>query len=190
VRFQNGADPETNALKINLEAAEEIARQLRLRDMGGIIVVDFIDMRRAENRRQVHEHLANEMAKDRARHTVLPMSKFGLMQITRMRVRPEMKIATEEVCPTCNGTGKVTSSILIADQVSRNVEYLIRRSKIKQLRLKLHPYLAAYFKHGMPSQQLRWFWTYNRWIRIQADNSLPLSEAKYYDGRGEEIKLD
>jgi len=93
-------DQESTALKVNMEAAAEIARQLRLRDMGGIIVIDFIDMRKLEHKRVVYEHMKEAMKTDRSKYTILPLSKFGLMQITRQRVRPELNIATREVCPT------------------------------------------------------------------------------------------
>src|SRR5690606_31200883 len=109
-------DQETNALRTNIEAAGEIARQLRLRDMGGLIVVDFIDMRKAENRKALHEKLKQFMDEDRAKHQVLPVSRFGLVEITRQRVRPEMDIQTSEVCPTCKGTGEIHASITIIDE--------------------------------------------------------------------------
>ena len=108
-RSENGQ--EANALDVNLGAADELARQLRLRDMGGIIVVDFIDMNLAEDRQMLYERMCKNMQKDRARHNILPLSKFGLMQITRQRVRPAMDVNVEETCPTCNGTGKIKSSL-------------------------------------------------------------------------------
>ena len=110
-------DQETTALNVNLQATKEIARQLRLRDMGGIIVIDFIDMRKIENKKAVYQQIKEEMKDDRAKFTVLPLTKFGLMQITRQRVRPELNIVTKEICPTCGGTGKIAPSILVADQV-------------------------------------------------------------------------
>ncbi|MCS7085670.1 MAG: ribonuclease E/G, partial [Bacteroidia bacterium] len=182
--------PEENALRINMEAAAEIARQLRLRDMGGIIVVDFIDQRLPENRRKVYQYIKECMASDRARHTVLPMSPFGLVQITRHRVRPEVNIATDENCPACHGTGKIQPSILLADEVARNVDFLINKNKVKRLKLVMHPYLAAYFKHGFPSPRCKWLLKYGRWISIKANAQLALTTVKYYDGSGEAIKFD
>ena len=111
-RVNKEQSQEENALTVNLEAAVEIARQLRLRDMGGIIIVDFIDMQNAENRKQLFNKLKEEMSKDRARHSILPASKFGLIQITRQRVRPETEVTVQEECPTCRGTGKIKSSSL------------------------------------------------------------------------------
>jgi len=187
-RTQNS--PEENALAINLEACSEIARQLRLRDMGGIIVIDFIDQKNLENRRRVYSALKMEMARDRARHTILPMSRFGLIQITRQRVRPEMAITTEEVCPTCNGTGKIGPSILIADQIENNVDYLIRKSKIRYLKIAAHPFVTAYYREGFPSRRLKWFLKYRKWIELVPQSSLGFTAVKYLDENEEEIKLD
>jgi ribonuclease G len=182
--------PEDNALRINTEAAEEIARQLRLRDMGGIIVVDFIDMRKEENKRKVFQALKDEMDKDRARHTILPMSRFGLIQITRQRVRPEVNIITEELCPSCNGTGKIQPAILLVDEVRRNLDYLLTKHKAKTITLQVNPFLAAFFTKGLPSERLRWFFKYRKWVRIAAANNLPFTQVRYYGEGGEEIKLD
>jgi ribonuclease G len=107
------------------EAAEEIARQLRLRDLGGIIVVDFIDMKLPENKRKLMEKMEEYMKPDRAKHAVLPISKFGIMQITRQRMKPEVNINTQEVCPSCNGTGKISSTLLLEDEIEKNLTYLI-----------------------------------------------------------------
>ena len=113
---------EANALDVNLGAADELARQLRLRDMGGIIVVDFIDMNLAEDRQLLYERMCKNMQKDRAKHNILPLSKFGLMQITRQRVRPAMDVNVEETCPTCFGKGKIKSSILFTDQLESKID--------------------------------------------------------------------
>ncbi len=181
---------EETALKTNLEAATEIARQLRLRDMGGIVVVDFIDLKKSENRRILNDHLRKVMKDDRAKHSILPMSKFGLVQITRQRVRPQLNIQTTEVCPSCNGTGKMQSSILIADDITNNIDFLIRQNKEKKLTLKANPYVAAYLKRGgLKSPQFTWFHTYWKWIRIKQDHSLAFTTVKYYNERDEEIKF-
>ena len=181
---------EETALKVNKDAAVEIARQLRLRDMGGIIVVDFIDLKKAENKRALNEHLRTAMKPDRAKHAILQMSKFGLVQITRQRVRPQININTSEVCPSCKGTGKIQASILIADEISNNIDFLIRQNKEKKLTLEVNPYVAAYLKQGMlKSYQMKWYREYWVWIKIQSDPGLPFTTAKYYNSRGEEIKL-
>jgi ribonuclease G len=184
------SNQETTALSVNLEAAKEVARQLRLRDMGGIIVVDFIDMRHLENKKVIFNTMKNEMGhNDRARHTVLPLSKFGLMQITRERVRPQMNIATKEVCPTCNGTGKITASILVSDQIEKNIEHLLVKQNEKNLVLALHPYLHAYFTGGFISQRMRWYLKHKRWVTLVKDSSLAMTEFKFLNRDGEEIEL-
>jgi ribonuclease G len=180
---------ETTALSVNLEAAKEIARQLRLRDMGGIIVIDFIDMRNPDNKKLIYKTMKDEMVEDKAKSTVLPLSKFGLMQITRERVRPQMNIATKEVCPTCNGTGKITASILVSDLVEKNVEHLLVKQNEKDLVLALHPYLHAYFTKGIISQRMRWYFKYKRWVTLVMDSSLAVTEFKFLNKEGEEIQL-
>lgn len=181
---------EETALKTNLEAAEEIARQLRLRDMGGIIVVDFIDMKKTENRKKFNEHFKKVMKVDRAKHSILPMSKFGLVQITRQRVRPQLKIKTQEMCPSCEGTGKIQASILLADEVSNNVEFLLKQNNEKKLKVVSNPYVASYLKSGgLKSFQWKWFRNYWKWVRLESDTALPFTEVRYYNSDGNEIKL-
>ncbi|WNJ20815.1 Rne/Rng family ribonuclease [Pontibacter sp. G13] len=181
---------EETALKVNLEAATEIARQLRLRDMGGIIVVDFIDLKKPENRKILNDHFRKVMKQDRAKHSILPMSKFGLVQITRQRVRPQIDIQTSEVCPSCNGTGKIQASILIADEISNNLDYLIRQNKERKLTIVANPYVSAYLRRGfLKSFQFTWFHNYWVWVKIKDDTSLPFTEVKYYNSEGEEIKF-
>jgi len=182
-------DQESTALRVNLDAAAEIARQLRLRDMGGIIVIDYIDMKRQENRKRVYDRMKQEMSTDRSKYTILPLSKFGLMQITRQRVRPEMNIATREVCPTCNGTGKITASLLVADQVEKNIEHIFSKQNEKNLTVSLHPYLYAYFSKGLISKRVKWFLQYYKWVRLIEDSSLALTEFHFVNSSGEEIEL-
>jgi ribonuclease G len=180
---------ETTALSVNVEAAREIARQLRLRDMGGIIVVDFIDMKNAENKRLIFKTIKDEMADDKAKFTILPLSKFGLMQITRERVRPQMNIATKENCPTCNGTGKITASILVSDQIEKYIEHLLTKQNERHLVLAVHPYLYAYFTKGLISMRMRWYFKYKRWLKMEKDSSLAVTEFKFLNREGEEIQL-
>ncbi|MCI0751229.1 MAG: Rne/Rng family ribonuclease [Flammeovirgaceae bacterium] len=180
---------ETTALSVNLEAARELARQLRLRDMGGIIVVDFIDMKKMDNKKLIYQTMKDAMADDKAKHTVLPLSKFGLMQITRERVRPQLNITTKEVCPTCNGTGKITASILISDLIEKNLDHLLVKQNEKYLVLALHPYLHAYFTTGIFSKRVKWFFKYKRWVTLIKDSSMALNEYKFLDKEGEEIQL-
>jgi ribonuclease G len=183
------SDQESTALKTNLAAVKEIARQLRLRDMGGIIVVDFIDMKRAENKKVIFEAMNSEMKSDRSKHTVLPLSKFGLMQITRQRVRPEVNIITKETCPSCNGTGKIQASIMVADKLEKDLEHMATIQNVDKIQIGLHPYLHAYFTTGMISQRMRWFFKYYKWIKLIKDSSLPVTEYRFLDESGEEIEL-
>ena len=180
---------ETTALSVNVEAAKEIARQLRLRDMGGIIVIDFIDMKSLDNKKLIYKVMKEEMMDDKAKSTILPLSKFGLMQITRERVRPQMNIITKETCPTCNGTGKITASILTSDLIEKNIEHLLVKQNEKNLVLALHPYLHAYFTQGIFSQRLKWYFKYKRWVNIIVDTSLAVTEYKFLNKEGEEIQL-
>ena len=180
---------EATALKVNLDAAKEIARQLRLRDMGGIIVVDFIDMRRSENKRKLYDKMKEEMKDDRSKFTILPLSKFGLMQITRQRVRPELNIITKEVCPTCNGTGKVSATIQVADVVEEYVKHFFGKQNEKKLTLAVHPYLYAFFTKGIISRRVKWFVTHFRWVTIVEDSSLALTEFQFHNSTGDLIEI-
>ncbi|QNF33319.1 Rne/Rng family ribonuclease [Adhaeribacter swui] len=182
-------DQEATALNVNLTAAREVVRQLRLRDLGGIIVTDFIDMKSAENRQKVFDVVKEEMKKDRSKSTVLPISKFGLMQITRQRVRPEQNIVTGEVCPTCNGTGKISASILVTDEIENTIDDLLTNQNQKNITLYVHPFLHAYYTKGLISKQLKWFFHYYKWIGVMKDTSLGLTEYKIMDERNEEIEV-
>lgn len=184
------ASQEDAVLNVNLEAAEEIARQLRLRDIGGIIIIDFIDMKNLEHRKELMKEMKNFMRKDRAQHTILPLSKFGLMQITRQRVRPEVKINTAEECPTCNGTGKINASILITDEIERDLNFIFQSRSKSKLSLRVHPYVAAYLKLGLPSRQMRWFMKHFRWVNIISDNEYGLTKYNFFDENEDEIRLN
>ena len=179
---------EDNALKTNMVAAEEIARQLRLRDMGGIIVIDFIDLRKTENKKKLYQHLKHSMSTDPAKHSILQMSRFGIIQITRQRVRPVLDIVTTEMCPSCNGTGKIQSAILLVDEIKNNVDFLMRQNKEK-LTVMVHPLVEAYFKRGIWNQVRQWFFQYWKTVKVEADTSLGFMEVKYYDQKGVEIKF-
>ena len=172
---------EQNALETNLGAADELARQLRLRDMGGIIVVDFIDMNLAEDRQMLYERMCKNMQKDRARHNILPLSKFGLMQITRQRVRPVMDVKVEETCPTCFGSGKIKSSILFTDQLERKIYRLVNKIGVKTLYLHVHPYVAAYINKGILSIKRKWQMKYGFGIHVIPSQKLAFMQYEFYD---------
>ena len=181
---------EQNALATNMEAATEIARQLRLRDMGGIIVIDFIDMRDARNRKTLFTHLTSEMAKDRAKHSVLPPSKFGLIQITRQRVRPEMDVEVLEKCPVCKGTGEIKSSISLIDDIENNLEYLFRDQNEKHLTLTVHPFIFAFLTQGgiFSSKRWKWYFEFKKWLKIKPVKNYHLLEYHFFDKNQDEIK--
>ena len=181
---------EEAVMRVNLEAAEEIARQLRLRDIGGIIIIDFIDMKKADQKRELIKAMRHFMKKDRAQHTILPLSKFGLMQITRQRVRPEVNINTAEVCPTCNGTGKINASILIADEIERDLNFIVQSRPKSKIKLLVHPFIEAYLKKGWPSLQMKWYMGFYKWIRIQPNNDYHLTKYKFFDENDDEIRLN
>jgi ribonuclease G len=188
-RTKNANGQEANALEVNLGAADELARQLRLRDMGGIIVVDFIDMNQAENRQKLYERMCHNMQKDRARHNILPLSKFGLMQITRQRVRPAMDVTTSETCPTCFGKGTIKSSILFTDMLESKIDYLVNKLKIKKFSLHIHPYIDAYIDKGLFSLKRQWQMKYGFGIRIIPDQKLAFLQYQFFDHAGEEIDM-
>ncbi|MDH6310858.1 ribonuclease G [Dysgonomonas sp. PFB1-18] len=183
------AGQENNAWEVNSAAAEEIARQLRLRDMGGIIVIDFIDMTEGEHRSQLISKMQELMANDRAKHNILPLSKFGLMQITRQRVRPEMEITTTETCPNCFGKGEIRPSILFTDTLRMKISYLVKDLNVKKFTLHVHPYVAAFINEGFVSLKWQWKWRYGMGVKIIPNQNLAFLEYHFYDVNGEEIDM-
>ena len=188
-RSKASPDQESNALDVNLKAADEIARQLRLRDMGGIIVIDFIDMNKAEHRQALYDHVREIMANDRARHNILPLSKFGLMQITRQRVRPALDITTSETCPSCFGKGEIQPSLLFTDKLGEKLDYLVNNLQVKKFTMYVHPYVDAYIKKGMFSLYGKWRRKYGRSFKILADESLAYLQYKVFDDQKKEVDV-
>jgi ribonuclease G len=186
-RARAGNDQETNAVEVNIAACEEIARQLRLRDMGGIIVIDFIDMHETENRNKVYQKMKEVMEADRTKHHILPLSKFCLMQITRQRVRPEEHIDTAEECPVCKGSGKVTPTILFTDEITSRVDYVFSDLNHKEITIQVHPYVEAYLKKGFFSIVRKWHWKYKKRIHVVGIDKISILEARYFDSNMEEI---
>ncbi|MCB0660077.1 MAG: Rne/Rng family ribonuclease [Saprospiraceae bacterium] len=182
-------DQEEAAISVNLEAGEEIARQLRLRDIGGLIIIDFIDMRTSENKVSLYNKMKDFMSNDRAQHTILPLSKFGLMQITRQRTRPEVNIDTREVCPTCQGTGKVNPTILVIDNILRDIVFILQSRPTTKLSLVTNPFVKAYIKEGFPSLQMKWLWKYKKWINISENDNYHFFEYTFFDEAKDEIRL-
>jgi len=188
-RSKAGSDQEKNASQVNLMAAKEIARQLRLRDMGGIIVIDFIDMHSAAHKKELYDSVRAEMKKDRAKHTILPPSKFGLVQITRQRVRPETKVITSEKCPACDGTGEIKASILLIDDIKNNIRYILTEQNEKSVLLRVHPYIAAFLTKDFFSLRWKWSREFKKKIKVEAVASYHLMEYHFFNPKGEEIKI-
>lgn len=184
-----GTGQEDTALQVNIESAKEIARQLRLRDMGGIVIVDFVDMQKAEHRRQLFEVMSEEMKKDKARHTILPLSKFGLMQITRQRVRPAVEVDVQEKCPFCDGTGTIKSSLVVVDEIESNLRYLGSSQRERRLTIITHPYIQAYLTKGFKSIRRQWQRKYKIRLTIKSAESYNLLEYKFFNAGGEEVQM-
>lgn len=181
---------EDTALMVNLESASEMARQLRLRDIGGIIVIDFIDMKNPDNRKKLQDHMKQVMKNDKAKHTILPISKFGLMQITRQRVRPQVNISTNEVCPSCNGTGEVESSLLLLETIENELNYLLNEQNQKEIKLVVHPFLESHIKKGFFSSiQKKWKARFKKKITVYSNEDYSFIEYHFYDKEGEEIEI-
>ncbi|MDR0613021.1 MAG: Rne/Rng family ribonuclease [Dysgonamonadaceae bacterium] len=188
-RSKSSSGQENTAIDVNLAAADEIARQLRLRDMGGIIVIDFIDMHESDNRQKLFDHMRELMANDRAKHNILQVSKFGLMQITRQRVRPVMDFKTAEVCPTCFGKGEIKSSILFMDDLEKKINDVVTILKVKKFKLYVHPYIAAFINQGLFSLKWKWKFKYSLGMRIIPDQKLGFLEYKFFDMDKNELDM-
>jgi ribonuclease G len=188
-RSRSGNDQEANAQEVNMEAASEIARQLRLRDMGGIIVVDFIDMQSGENKQQLFDKMKEIMSNDRTKHNILPLTKFGLMQITRQRVRPEMNIVTDEKCPSCKGSGDVRPTILFTDDLEKELSFILDKVKTRKLVLNVHPFVASFLKKGLFPLYRNWNRKFAISLKVQAVPSYHMLEYHFFDRYENEIDL-
>ncbi len=188
-KFGSSDDQESGAYAVNIEAAIEIARQLRLRDIGGIIIIDFIDIRNPAKKKAIFNKMKEVMKNDRAKHTILPLSKFSLMQITRQRVREQINKSTSEVCPTCSGTGKIGASILIIDEIEKKIAYLINELGKPKIKLYVHPFIKAYLTSGLFSKQVRWLIKYYSKVNIFTNSSYHLTEYRFFDKNDDEIVL-
>jgi ribonuclease G len=182
------ANQELNALQTNLEAVQEIARQMRLRDLGGILLIDFIDMKLPDNKKAIYDAMEQAMANDRARHTILPISKFGLMQITRQRLRPELNISTAEVCPACKGTGKIGPSVLLPDEIEKDLKYLVNQGH-RHLAIHANPILAAYLTKGLFFNSVvgKWKRTYGVKLKVVEDNNAAITSYQFFDTNTDDL---
>ncbi len=188
-KVRSESSQENNALDVNMEAANEIGRQIRLRDLGGIIVIDFIDMRELSHKKQLYERVQQVMTLDRAKHTILPVNRFGLIHITRQRVRPEMNIDILEKCPVCDGTGQIKASIILIDEIENNISYLLKEQNQPFIKMTIHPYVYAYLTKGFISIRVKWFFKFKKWIKIYPMSSYHFLEYHFFDKNDEEIKL-
>ena len=178
---------EQTAMDVNLAAAKEIARQLRLRDLGGIVIIDFIDLHKAQNRQLLYDEMVQLMSTDKAKHTVLPITKFGLMQITRQRVRPVAVESVSDVCPTCNGTGKIEPTVVLDKKIANQISFLTEDRGRKYIKLVVSPYVAAFLKKGLWSLRRRWEWKYKVRIDIAEDQSMGIVEVHYHDEKDNDL---
>jgi ribonuclease G len=185
-RTQTGANQDTNAFETNLKAAKEIARQLRLRDMGGIIVVDFIDMQSNDNKNKLFEKMKEFMEEDNTKHNILPLTRFGLMQITRQRIRPETNIKTIEKCPSCKGTGEITPSLLFVDELENELVAFMQKSGLKKFTIKVHPFIYAFVTKGVfKSVKKDWEKLYKCKVRLLENSSFTLFEHEFLTWEGD-----
>lgn len=190
IRSKN-KEQEQNTFDVNCYAAEEIARQMRLRDMGGIVIVDFIDMESGEHRNELFKYMQKLMESDRAKHNLLPLTKFGLMQITRQRVRPATEINTTETCPVCNGKGKISSSIVIDEEIERRLSYYVEDKGIKAFELKTSPILGAWLEKGtlFKSSIIRkWEKKYDCRIKLNTSSEFSVLQNEFYDLKGGKLE--
>jgi ribonuclease G len=183
-RTKAEVNQEETAMTVNLAAAKEIARQLRLRDLGGIVIIDFIDLHKAQNRQLLYEEMSKLMASDKAKHTILPLTKFGLMQITRQRVRPVAIEDVTDVCPACNGTGRIEPTILLDRKIENQIHFLVEDRGVKHITLRVSPYVESYLCRGLLSLRRRWSWRYKVSLKVIADQSLGMVDVKYLDRNG------
>jgi len=188
-KISSNTDQDAMALQVNLESADEIARQLRLRDLGGIIIVDFIDMRNPDYKKQLYKRMKEKMAEDKSKHLILQLSRFGLMQITRQRTKPVLDIKTKELCPTCRGTGKTSSTLLLKDEIASDIQRVFDAKKGKGMSVEVNPIVAGYLKKGFPSPRMKWSMLHKKWIDVKSNEELPLTEYKFVTSKGEEIEV-
>jgi ribonuclease G len=177
-KYAASKDQEMNSLRTDLEAAREIARQLRLRDIGGLIVVDFIDLEDEKNRKKVYDELKKEFRKDRAKVSILPMSDFGLVQITRQRVRQNIMQALTETCPVCMGSGLLTKKSHLIHEIDEWLGKYRTTATHKSIVIKCHPFVSQKLHEGFPSTLTKMQLKYLLRIRVEEDNAFNSDQFK------------
>lgn len=188
-KSSNSKDQQTNAFEVNQMAVDEIARQLRLRDLGGIIVIDLIDMYDQSNRNEIFRRMKAAMQNDRAKHNILPITKFGLMQITRQRIRPEIEIETLEMCPVCEGTGQIQPTAYFIDEIEQTLKNIVLEKKFKFAELKVHPFVYAFITKGLFSKRLMWCLKFKMHLKVTQKKDYHLLEFDFFDAKGNNIQL-
>ena len=179
-RYAASKEQEQNSLRTNMEASREVIRQLRLRDIGGIIVIDFIDLEDDRNKRKVYEELRREFRRDRAKATVLPMTEFGLVQITRQRIRQSIMQSFSEACPICAGTGIVQSRATVFSDVAGRLGRYRTEGHGRSVKLTVHPYLASYLREGRPNNLIKLMWKNKLYIKLATDSKIPVNSFNLY----------
>ena len=181
-RFVGKKNHEENSLKINLEACKEVARQLRLRDLSGLVVIDFIDMKNESNRKKIYYELRKELKKDRAKVAVSPISDFGLLEMTRQRIRLSLLDSMSDECPTCKGAGRIMSR----ETLITRIDHWLRRYKTKNRRLKLklelHPEIADFMRDN--KKALRGLMWHNfTYISVEGNSKIKRDEFRFLDSK-------
>lgn len=190
IRLQKeGGDQENSAFEVNMLAVDEVAHQMRLRDMGGIVIIDLIDMHNQVHKDTVYNRMVELLENDSAKHNVLPLTKFGLMQITRQRVRPVSYVNTLEPCPVCGSVGRIHSSLLFTDMLERKVAFVFETLKLKHATLFVHPYVYAYMKQGFPSILLRLRFRYPFKLKVIPNHNFEYLQYKFIDAEGNEVDV-
>jgi len=184
-RFAGKKDHEENALKVNLAAAREISRQLRLRDVGGIIVIDFIDLMEEKNRKKVFDEMRRAMRMDRAKWDMAPLSPFGLMEMTRQRIRPSLLYTFKEPCPNCDGTGLVPSIETVVTTLERWIKRFTSRTRERRLNLTVNPDVKTFLIGGLYSRIARIMWASKLFISLDAEDGLKIDEFRAYSVKQE-----
>lgn len=182
-RYAAKKEQELNSLRTDLEAAREVCRQLRLRDIGGIIVVDFIDLDDEKNKKKVYDEVKKELKRDRAKATVLPLTEFGLMQITRQRIRQNVQMSFSDACPTCGGTGMVQSKATTLNQIERWIKRFKSESREFRLQLKVNPNIALFLTHGTISRMTKIMFKFFVRVKVESDPSLAMDEFRFFSVR-------
>ncbi len=190
-RYAAKKDQELNSLKTDLEAAREIVRQLRLRDIGGLIVVDFIDLEDEKNRKKIYDELKKEFKKDRAKVAMLAMTDFGLMQITRERIRENLSQSMHEVCPYCGGSGMLTKKSNMIHDIEEWLRRYKNEGKTRSLILKVHPSLGLILKEGVISTLRKLEFRYWVKIKMEIDDNINLQTFQILSAKtGEDLTED